>query len=113
MGTMGHKARRREVTMTHEDAFLQAIIESPDDTPRLVYADWLEDHRQPERAELIRVQCELEPVRFEIDRPRVQELFDQEGKLLHLHREGWLGPAVVAMGAGWTPSHHPGLYGPF
>ncbi len=49
--------------MTHEQAFLQAIIETPaDDTPRLVYADWLEERGQPgdaERAEFIRVQCEL------------------------------------------------------
>src|SRR5262245_25135529 len=30
--------------MTEEDAFIQAIIESSDDdTPRLVYADWLEE----------------------------------------------------------------------
>src|SRR4051812_30765945 len=39
--------------------FLQTIIEHPDDeAPRLVYADWLE-HRQPVRAALIRIQCEL------------------------------------------------------
>jgi uncharacterized protein (TIGR02996 family) len=45
--------------MTHE-AFLQAIIDAPeDDTPRLVYADWLDEHGDPERAEFIRVQCEL------------------------------------------------------
>lgn len=43
-----------------QDAFLADIIEHPDDdTPRLIYADWLEDHDQPERAEFIRVQCEL------------------------------------------------------
>jgi uncharacterized protein (TIGR02996 family) len=35
--------------------FLQAIIDAPeDDAPRLVYADWLEDNGQPERAEFIR-----------------------------------------------------------
>jgi uncharacterized protein (TIGR02996 family) len=29
--------------MSHEDGFLQSILETPDDdTPRLVYADWLE-----------------------------------------------------------------------
>jgi uncharacterized protein (TIGR02996 family) len=33
--------------MTH-DAFLRAIEESPgDDTPRLIYADWLEEHGGP------------------------------------------------------------------
>jgi uncharacterized protein (TIGR02996 family) len=41
-------------------AFLDAIRESPDDdTPRLVYADWLDDHDEPARATFIRVQCEL------------------------------------------------------
>ena len=42
------------------DAFLSAIIEnSTDDAPRLIYADWLEEHGQSERAEFIRVQCAL------------------------------------------------------
>jgi uncharacterized protein (TIGR02996 family) len=35
--------------VTHDDAFLQAILESPDDdTPRLVYADWLDEHDRDE-----------------------------------------------------------------
>ena len=43
--------------MTHDDAFLQAIIENPDDdAPRLLYADWLEERGDP-RGEFIRVQC--------------------------------------------------------
>lgn len=46
--------------MTEEQPFLTAIIENPnDDVPRLIYADWLDDHGQEERAELIRVQCAL------------------------------------------------------
>jgi len=41
-------------------AMLQAIVSEPgDDTPRLVYADWLDEHDQPARAEFIRVQVEL------------------------------------------------------
>lgn len=44
-------------------AFLARIIASPtDDLPRLVYADWLDEHGEAERAEFIRVQCELEKV---------------------------------------------------
>ena len=45
----------------HEgDALLRARLDEPDnDLPRLVYADWLDDHGSPDRAELIRVQIEL------------------------------------------------------
>jgi uncharacterized protein (TIGR02996 family) len=46
--------------MNHDEAFLQKIIDSPDDdAPRLVCADWLEEHGDPDRAEFIRVQCRL------------------------------------------------------
>ena len=45
--------------MSTELAFLAAIRAHPaDDLPRLVYADWLEEHGQSERAEFIRVECE-------------------------------------------------------
>ena len=48
------------VARTAHDAFLEAIIAAPgDDTPRLVYADWLEEHGEGERAEFIRVQIVL------------------------------------------------------
>src|SRR5215218_395524 len=41
-------------------ALYRAILAHPDeDTPRLVYADWLDEHGQPDRAEFIRVQCRL------------------------------------------------------
>jgi uncharacterized protein (TIGR02996 family) len=46
--------------MTTESGFLADIIAHPaDDTPRLIYADWLDEHGQGERAEFIRVQVEL------------------------------------------------------
>lgn len=47
--------------MTDLAALLAAVRAHPhDDTPRLVYADWLEEYGdQPARAEFIRVQCEL------------------------------------------------------
>ena len=45
--------------MTTEDALLAAIIAHPaEDVPRLAYADWLDEHGHPERAEFIRLQCE-------------------------------------------------------
>lgn len=46
--------------MTDEAAFLAAIIAAPDDdTPRLVYTDWLDEQGRCERSEFIRVQCRL------------------------------------------------------
>jgi uncharacterized protein (TIGR02996 family) len=42
--------------MADDRAFIQAIRVSPqDDLLRLVYADWLEDHDDPVRAELLRI----------------------------------------------------------
>ena len=47
--------------MTDRDALYRAILAHPDDdTPRLVYADWLEENGRAEEAEFIRVECRLE-----------------------------------------------------
>ena len=44
--------------MSDEAALLAAILAHPDeDTPRLMYADWLTEHAEGERAEFIRLQC--------------------------------------------------------
>lgn len=46
---------------TVNDSFLEDIITNPEDNaPRLIYADWLEDHGDPDRAEFIRGQIALE-----------------------------------------------------
>lgn len=46
--------------MSDRAALLAAIRQFPDaDTPRLVFADWLDEHGESERAEFIRVQIEL------------------------------------------------------
>lgn len=78
------------------DAFLKAIVENrADDAPRLIYADWLEEHGDALRAEFIRVQCELakeddlchcwpenSPCRWcEEEKPRLKE---REWELLNL-----------------------------
>jgi len=47
--------------MTDHDALYRAIIAHPeDDTPRLVYADWLQETDRAEEAEFIRLGCRLE-----------------------------------------------------
>jgi uncharacterized protein (TIGR02996 family) len=66
------------------EAFLRAIFDRPaDDTPRLVYADWLEEHGDYALAELIRLQCELDVLRQRTSSPppahlaaRAEELID-------------------------------------
>lgn len=46
--------------LEQHEAFLRAIFDAPDDdTARLVYADYLQEHGQEKRARLIRVQVEL------------------------------------------------------
>lgn len=46
--------------MNEQQQLLAAIMnDKGDDTVRLVYADWLQEHGQEERADFIRVQCEL------------------------------------------------------
>ena len=63
------------------DAFLQDIREnSEDDAPRLVFADWLDDNGDPQRAEFIRVQCAL--ARMSDDDPRRDEFGAREEELL-------------------------------
>lgn len=50
--------------MGERDALLWAILSNPDDDiPRLVFADWLDEHDQPGHAEFIRLQIEAERIR--------------------------------------------------
>src|SRR4051812_26377180 len=50
-------------TFPTNPALEAAIVAQPDeDTPRLAYADWLDEHADPDRAEFIRVQCRLAEV---------------------------------------------------
>lgn len=47
--------------MNEQQAMLQAIYDNlEDDTVRLAYADWLDEHGDSDRAELIRLQYELQ-----------------------------------------------------
>ena len=77
--------------MNQDDAFRQAISEKPDDdAPRLVYADWLEEHGDADRAEFIRVQCRL--ARLPPDAAERVELERRELRLLDANEGKWLGP---------------------
>jgi len=77
--------------MAHDQALLNDILAHPDDDgPRLVYADWLEEHREADRARLIRLQCELAPL--PVYHPRLQGLAAEEDKLLQRHGAKWAAP---------------------
>ena len=70
------------------DAFLRAIIADPDDDlPRLVYADFLDETGDPDRAEFIRVQCRL--AETEEHDPHFRELEDREHALLAANEGRW------------------------
>lgn len=50
----------RRPMLGDRDALLRAVLESPyDDAPRLILADWLDEHEEPDRAEFIRFQTGL------------------------------------------------------
>jgi len=74
--------------MSDEKALLAAIWEHPhEDTPRLMYADWLQENAQPERAEFIRVQCELARLDEWDDAERSKQLKAREAELWKHARE--------------------------
>jgi uncharacterized protein (TIGR02996 family) len=89
--------------MSHDAPFLAQIAADPEvDAPRLIYADWLEE-QQDERAEFIRVQCELaatpSPARLRVRglaevRGLLQgrrRLAQREKQLLARYRGKWCG----------------------
>ena len=66
--------------MTDGSALHRSILAHPaDDTPRLVYADWLEENGRSEEAEFIRVECRLEAI-LPGD-PEYTELIDRREEL--------------------------------
>jgi len=78
-----------------EQALLRAFIADPaDDTVRLAYADWLDEHDEPERAEFIRVQIEL--ARLPTDDPRRTALGEREAELFEVLRQERLRREVPA-----------------
>jgi uncharacterized protein (TIGR02996 family) len=74
--------------MSHEEGFIRDILENPDDdTPRLVYADWLDDQGDVLRARFIRVQCEI--ASLPTTDSRLPTLREQEAELLDWHSHRW------------------------
>jgi uncharacterized protein (TIGR02996 family) len=86
--------------MTQEEALLEAMREQPeDDLPRLVYADWLEEHGDTIRGEFIRLQCEL--AQLPRSDPRFAVLAARESELLREHKAAWLAELPSLEGITW------------
>jgi len=74
--------------MSDADALLRAVLAAPDDdAPRLVYADWLEEHGDGARATFIRAQVEL--ARLAADDSARAALAQTEQTLLQANRMTW------------------------
>src|SRR3954452_16707488 len=83
--------------MNHEDAFVQSVLAHPDDdAARLVFADWLDDPGQPERAAFIRAQVRLammdedDPARPALLRDEASYLPTAQAELTAKKRPAWL-----------------------
>jgi uncharacterized protein (TIGR02996 family) len=91
--------------MTPDEAFLADILVNPDDDSlRLIYADWLDDHGQSDRAAFIRVQIELAHLPY--DDSRRHELEARERTLLAQHTGKWL-QGILKRFLEAAPSDHP------
>lgn len=78
--------------MSDGDDLYRAILDNPDDdAPRLVYADWLDEHGRPERADFIRVQCAM--ARLPAETGRWKGLLDRAQRLEREWRGDWTRPA--------------------
>jgi uncharacterized protein (TIGR02996 family) len=85
-------AAARRVSTASKESLLDEILAHPgDDSPRLVYADWLSEQDDP-RGELINVQVELERTK---DADRFLELEARQVALLSAHGAAWVGPLAA------------------
>ncbi|HEY7158985.1 MAG TPA: TIGR02996 domain-containing protein [Gemmataceae bacterium] len=100
-----------------ELAFLNAIHSAPrDDATRLIYADWLEEHGQEQRAEFIRLQCQrpyIVVVHEPPEEPRISFHFDFHREdpraLERRNRLLALVPHVYRVDGHWREEHFRGL----
>jgi uncharacterized protein (TIGR02996 family) len=85
---------------THE-GFWESIRDDPvSDTPRLIYADWLEEQGDLPRAEFIRVQCRL--ARLDEDEDEHADLSYRQEMLLRVHGDDWRASLPACRGVEWA-----------
>jgi uncharacterized protein (TIGR02996 family) len=88
--------------LAQHEAFLRAIFDAPDDdTPRLVYADFLQENGEDDRAALIRLQCELIRLRGRDGAdPYVRELVERLDRITERYPDP-VGRYVRGFGPPW------------
>jgi uncharacterized protein (TIGR02996 family) len=87
--------------MSDADALLEAVLADPDaDLPRHLFADWCDDHGDPARADLVRVQL------ARAADPRSAALQVREHRLLTRHQADWLKPLRAKGEPLQNPSTH-------
>jgi uncharacterized protein (TIGR02996 family) len=87
-----------------DGAFLAAIREHPDDdAPRLVYADWLDEHGDADRAEFIRLQVRL--ARMAPSDPEYGAIRGRSDYLGQVHHVEWAHRLPQLDGVHWEVFH--------
>jgi uncharacterized protein (TIGR02996 family) len=73
-----------------EDAFLLAIWNAPGDhLPRLIYADWLDEHGRAEQAEFIRLQCAPPCAPASAEETALRERYDDVQRKIYRTDRAW------------------------
>jgi uncharacterized protein (TIGR02996 family) len=97
--------------MPDRESFVAAIAAAPDDDlPRLVFADWLDEHGEPDRAEFIRLQIQSHNATDPAERRALDE---RVSELYRDHWPTWFGPFLRALDpdrpvpGGYNPSGGP------
>lgn len=94
--------------MGERDAMLMAVLASPaDDLPRLVYADWLDEQGEADRAEFVRVQCRIATLNAELMSDEDCDATNCPGcgerrELQRRERELWLMAVAEELPARWV-----------
>ncbi|MBM3981329.1 MAG: TIGR02996 domain-containing protein [Planctomycetes bacterium] len=86
--------------MNERDALMRAICDNPDDdTPRLVFADWVQEHGDDDRAEFIRLQCQA--ARLPVVSSARQHKENRINHLLPAHEREWLQALPQTLSCRW------------
>lgn len=96
--------------MDERRALMAAILANPDeDTPRLVFADWLQEHGDEHdraRAEFIRLQIKAARAQYADDRRKAE---GRAETLRKRHAKHWLGPLADLATSRWSTEFNRGF----